>query len=87
MVVSRSTGDDLQMLSERVRSTCQVTIEAVMYEARLGGPTALLCGGGLERLLRCDPDAREQIFGRLSTLWGKQSAREVMRLAVRKGVS
>lgn len=58
-----------------------------MYEARTGGPAALLCGAGLERLLRCDPDAREQIFGRLSALWGKQSAREVMRLAVRKGAA
>jgi hypothetical protein len=49
-------------------TTPQVTIEAVLIEVRERGIAALAEPANIERLLRCDADARAEINRRISKI-------------------
>lgn len=51
------------------RPTPQTTIDAVMYDVRERGLSALHDPDVVERLARCDQDAREQINNRIDKLF------------------
>jgi len=54
----------------RPRPTPQTTIEAILYCVRQRGPKALEERANIERLLRCDEPAKEQIDRRIATMEG-----------------
>lgn len=78
-MASRRTGETIR--TQLMQETPQSTVEALMYQAREGGPAALFGFAAQERLDRCDPAARKQIEGRLAKIWGERSAGSVMRSA------
>jgi hypothetical protein len=56
----------------RPRSTPQTLIEAIMWCIRERDPRALREPANIERLLRCDLDARTEINNRIASLLGKK---------------
>jgi hypothetical protein len=54
------------------RSTLQTIIEAIMWCVREQGPRALHGSANIERLLRCDLDARTEINERIASLLGNK---------------
>jgi hypothetical protein len=54
--------------------TPQMTIEAVMYDVRTRGPIALKDPANIERLSRCDGQARTEINDRIAALSARKGA-------------
>jgi hypothetical protein len=67
-----------QLNDPRQRSTPQSTIEAVLYSVRERGFDALKGPASMERLSRCDADAKVQINKRIETLLQKQLQRDAL---------
>jgi hypothetical protein len=64
---SDARPDEIEQQTRRC-PTPQITIEAIMYCVRERGLAALKELANRERLLRCDPAARQQINERIETL-------------------
>jgi hypothetical protein len=62
------TLDELGELFNRECPTPQASIEAIMYCVRERGVDALKEPANIERLVRCDPAAKEQIDRRIAKL-------------------
>jgi DNA-binding transcriptional MerR regulator len=70
------TLDELEELFNCQRPTPQATIEAIMHSVRERGLGALKEPANIERLVRCDQAAKEQIDRRIAKLVRKAESHE-----------
>jgi hypothetical protein len=68
--------DGLEHLFRQQRPTPQATIEVILYAVRERGVAALREPANIERLVRCDQAAKEQIDRRIAKLVRKAESHE-----------